>query len=571
MKSDAELLRDYRRRDDENAFRLLVERHAGLVQGVALRRTGDVELAREAAQQVFVLLAKNAGRLYAGTGLAGWLHRTAVLVSANLKRREEKRGRIMKRYENHMLLTGMPGAETWTEALPLVDEGLTRLAEEDRQILLAHFWQGLTYQEIAVARSSTEAAVQRRASRAFVKLSRWLGKRRVTVSGGVLTAGLGTLSQPVSAAGSGAAGQLAAQVLAGLPGASASSVWAWRAKEMLSFGKMKFAGGLLTGTFVAVLGGVGFAKGRAIAKENQARRTLAADTAAALDALKNHLANSPPLPPAPARRSLAELVAQAAAHYRDENDPAGAARAEILLEEVLPEEVPAALFLLGNSLDEESIGSAMVPLLLSRWKPVVKADEAVVWVLTNIQGANAFSPCLQSAIATWAAQDALAARAWWLEHTDLHDRADGFGIHHAILRGYLPEQLENLWPQLHLVQDDEFQAAADLLSRCVTEPAARPELYARISDVPDERIRASLLWRTGRILVQSDPEAAVSWTKDMPLTDAKEAFMVRMKIAAKLLENHPLLATRILLQNPPGPMRDLAKEEFQKKLSTYPK
>ena len=133
MKSDAELLRDYRRRGDETAFRLLVERHAGLVQGAALRRTGDVELAREAAQQVFVLLAKNAGRLYAGTGLAGWLHRTAVLVSASIKRREEKRGRIMKRYEDHVLLTGTPGAATWTEALPLVDEGLTRLPEEDRR------------------------------------------------------------------------------------------------------------------------------------------------------------------------------------------------------------------------------------------------------------------------------------------------------------------------------------------------------------------------------------------------------------------------------------------------------
>ena len=259
MKTDAELLRDYRRRGDETAFRLLVERHAGLVHGVALRRTGDVELTQEVAQQVFVLLTKNAGRLYAGTGLAGWLHRTTVLVSSSLKRREERRGRIMKRYEDYVRLTTMPVAEAWTEALPWVDEGLTRLPEEDRQILLAHFWQGLSYQEIATVRSSTEAAVQRRASRAFVKLSRWLGKRRVAVSGGVLAAGLGTLAQPGSAAGL-ASGPLAAKVLVGLPGASASSIWAWRMREMLSFGKMKFAGGLLLGTFVALLEAWGLPK-----------------------------------------------------------------------------------------------------------------------------------------------------------------------------------------------------------------------------------------------------------------------------------------------------------------------
>ena len=103
------------------------------------------------------------------------------------------------------------------------------------------------------------------------------------------------------------------------------------------------------------------------------------------------------------------------------------------------------------------------------------------------------------------------------------------------------------------------------------DPAARPELYARISEVPDERTRASLFKRTGRNLAQSDPEAAVSWTREMPLTDAKDAFMVRMEIAAELLENHPLLATGVLLQNPPGPLRDLAMEEFQKKLSTMAK
>ena len=85
MKSDAELLRDYRSLGDENAFRQLVDRHAGLVHGVARRRTGDGELAREVAQQVFLLLAKNAGRLSAGTGLDGWLHRTAVLVSSSVK------------------------------------------------------------------------------------------------------------------------------------------------------------------------------------------------------------------------------------------------------------------------------------------------------------------------------------------------------------------------------------------------------------------------------------------------------------------------------------------------------
>ncbi len=570
MKSDAELLRDYRRRGDETAFRLLVERHAGLVQGAALRRTGDVELAREAAQQVFVLLAKNAGRLYAGTGLAGWLHRTAVLVSASIKRREEKRGRIMKRYEDHVLLTGTPGAETWTEALPWVDEGLTRLPEEDRQILLAHFWQGLTYQEIATARSSSEAAVQRRASRAFVKLSRWLGKRRVAVSGGVLTAGLGTLSQPASAAGLPAAGPLASRALAGLPAAPASSVWAWRIREMLSFGKMKFAGGLLMGTFVALLAGVGFAKGRVMARQEQAQRQFAADVAEAQAALAGLTKNALPAE-TPPRRSLAELIAEAADHYRNDADPAGAARGEILLEQVRPDEIPEALALLEDSLGEVAIGTLMLPHLIGRWRFAVKADEAVVWVLEKIHDDEVFKSCIQPAVGAWASRDPAAAQAWWRGRTDLHPKAYGMGVYHAILIGYGQENLGFLWDELPALEQEEFDAARNLLFAGLKNPAAREEIFSRISAVPDERIRNSMFRGTGQWLARIDPSAAAAWTKDLPLTDAKEAFMVRVDVAHALMVRNPLFATQVLLQNPPGPLRDFFMEAFQKSLPTQTK
>ena len=566
MKSDAELLRDYRRRGDERAFCLLVERYAGMVQGAALRRTGDVELAREAAQQVFVLLAKNAGRLYTGTGLAGWLHRTAVLVASNIRRREVRRGRVMKCYEDHVQLTGMPGEEIWAEAVPLVDEGLTRLPEEEQQILLAHFWQGLTYQEIAAARSSTEAAVQRKASRAFVKLGWWLGKRRVAVSGGVLTAGLGTLPQQASAAHFAAAGPLAARVLADLPAASLPSLWTWRIREMLAFGKVNFAGGLLMGALVALLGGVGFSRGRLLAWEEQAQRQFASDVRAAKVALAGLPAVQPPAGTA-GRLSLAELIAAAAEHYRHESDPAGEARGQLLLEQVRPDEIPEAMALLEGALPEEAIGRRMVPHLLSRWRVGIKADAALGWVLEKIRDEEALRACLTPAMGAWASRDPAAAREWWLAHPELHQRADGYGIHHAILMSYNPVQLETLWPRLHLMEDDEFQATANFFTLRVKDPAGRAELYTRICAVPDGRVRASLFSRAGSNLARYDPEAAVAWTKDLPLADPKEAFRVRADVGHDLLRSSPVLAARVFMQNPPGPLRDLFMEGFQKSLS----
>jgi hypothetical protein len=65
---DEVLLRAFAEKRSEEAFRLLVERYAGLVFGVAVRRTTVRELAEEATQNVFVVLARKAHRLsLAGT------------------------------------------------------------------------------------------------------------------------------------------------------------------------------------------------------------------------------------------------------------------------------------------------------------------------------------------------------------------------------------------------------------------------------------------------------------------------------------------------------------------------
>lgn len=52
METDAELLHRFAATADELAFRKLVERHAGMVYGVALRIVGDAAMAEEIAQGV---------------------------------------------------------------------------------------------------------------------------------------------------------------------------------------------------------------------------------------------------------------------------------------------------------------------------------------------------------------------------------------------------------------------------------------------------------------------------------------------------------------------------------------
>lgn len=553
MKSDGELLRDYRRAGDELAFRALVERHAGLVQGVALRRTGDPELAREAAQQVFVLLAKNAGRLYAGDGLAGWLHRATVLVSGRVARRERRRGQAMRRYQDHQLLmAGTPGAEDWNDALPLVDEGLSRLPERDRIILLAHFWQGRTYQEIAATTHSTEAAVQRRASRAFTKLSALLRRHRSPVSAGVLSAGLGTLTSPASAsAAAGTPSSLAAGAWIQASRQSWLTTLRWRLGEAPAFGKMRLAMGFLAGCVVLLFGGAGFAAGRFSGKKDQARRQCAGDTAAARAALQTLTADHPPPAPASGRRSLPEILEEAAAFYRDESDPAAFSRAQLVLDEIRPDEVPAALELLENQLADRAVGSRLVPSLIDRWKPVIQADEAVAWVRNHQANTELLHSCLPAAVSTWAARQPFEARDWARAHhfplspTDPRD----LPLFGGIYANFPPDALESVWEELPALSAAESPYAEGALANLALNPETRQETRDKISALQDEKIRASLLERAGESLGRSDPEAAVAWLRDLPLTDARAALKVRGESAGQFLTDRPDLALRVFLES----------------------
>ncbi|RYD29136.1 MAG: hypothetical protein EOP86_22110, partial [Verrucomicrobiaceae bacterium] len=89
MTPDRELLTGWVSQGDKRAFRPLVERHAGLVHGVAMRRTGGSQtLAREIGQNVFTMLARKAGSLTRHTSIASWLYRATLLEAAHQLRQE---------------------------------------------------------------------------------------------------------------------------------------------------------------------------------------------------------------------------------------------------------------------------------------------------------------------------------------------------------------------------------------------------------------------------------------------------------------------------------------------------
>lgn len=188
--SDEELLKAYVKSQDEDAFRCLVERYSGLIFHTAIRSLNDRTLAEDTAQRVLGVLAKKASQVQQGNApLAAWLHRTTVLEAKAVRRIESRH----QRKKDALMSTpndSDSGDSSWNEALPHLDAAIDTLPDSDRHVLLLHFVNEMTFPEIARQVGRSAAAVQKQSRRALENLQQILSRRGVTLSLGILTAGL---------------------------------------------------------------------------------------------------------------------------------------------------------------------------------------------------------------------------------------------------------------------------------------------------------------------------------------------------------------------------------------------
>lgn len=77
------------RRGDTRAFERLYREHAGRVHGLCLRMTRDPQLAEDYTQETFIRAWRGLGRFEARSRMSTWLHRIAVNVILERRRRRE--------------------------------------------------------------------------------------------------------------------------------------------------------------------------------------------------------------------------------------------------------------------------------------------------------------------------------------------------------------------------------------------------------------------------------------------------------------------------------------------------
>ena len=166
---------------DEQAFETLVEKYFRMVYTVAARQTGDSHLAEEITQSVFLILSRKVRGFSSKTPVPAWLLRTTRFVSWDAikmrRRREQKERRLAVDLQEPPDIKSEPSA---MEAL--LDEALRTLSPDEQAGIMARFFEGKDFPEIAETFAITEHAARKRISRCLAKLQGFMQKRRAKVT-----------------------------------------------------------------------------------------------------------------------------------------------------------------------------------------------------------------------------------------------------------------------------------------------------------------------------------------------------------------------------------------------------
>ncbi len=187
MTDDMDLLRRFAQDGSEEAFAALVKRHINLVYSVALRHSGDRQIAEEITQTVFIILARKAASLSAQTIVSGWLCRTARFAASRALITQQRRQR---REKEASMQIPLPESDAWLQIEPLLEAAMGQLPEKDQDALVLRFFQGHNFKEVSIALGTTEAGAKMRVTRALEKLRAFLSARGIALSTVVIAAAL---------------------------------------------------------------------------------------------------------------------------------------------------------------------------------------------------------------------------------------------------------------------------------------------------------------------------------------------------------------------------------------------
>jgi RNA polymerase sigma-70 factor (ECF subfamily) len=166
---------------DDDAFRIIVERHQDRLVRLCQRILQDREEALDAAQEVFIKAYQKAGSLQPKGELFTWLYRVATNHCLNKLRRRrivrfvpmggadsDDSSAIEPATASAGPDTELVAREQWQATQSAID----RLPDNQKAVLVLAKFEGLSYRQIAETLEITEGAVESRLFRAMRNLAR---------------------------------------------------------------------------------------------------------------------------------------------------------------------------------------------------------------------------------------------------------------------------------------------------------------------------------------------------------------------------------------------------------------
>jgi RNA polymerase sigma factor (sigma-70 family) len=167
MKSDEELMAAYVA-GDSAAFSELFSRYAPMLMRVMRRHMRQMADADELVQQTFLQLHRARNDFQQGRRLRPWLMTIAYNLKREYFRRKKRRPEASLEYE--------PKADTQPDPLEQQDDrarmqaALQALSEGQRDVIVMHWFQDLSFPEVAEILGLSVSAVKVRAHRGYKKL-----------------------------------------------------------------------------------------------------------------------------------------------------------------------------------------------------------------------------------------------------------------------------------------------------------------------------------------------------------------------------------------------------------------
>jgi RNA polymerase sigma-70 factor (ECF subfamily) len=168
-----------------DALERLIMRHERRVFALALRMTGSVEDAQDAAQETFIRLHLRIREIDAHRGAGPWLCAVAVNVCRDIGRRRRRSRLIPMTPVAADVADALPDPErrfSVREREECLRAALATLPEKERAALLLREMEGLTTADVARALGSSEVTVRSQICSARMKLRRFFRRHKEAIS-----------------------------------------------------------------------------------------------------------------------------------------------------------------------------------------------------------------------------------------------------------------------------------------------------------------------------------------------------------------------------------------------------